>query len=76
MDQGLDDLYKCQAPQNRSGADMVLGGDLWSYPNCLQARVSQHACGPTGLWFEPKPVPATVPVSGPAGEATIEDLEL
>lgn len=72
MDQGLDDLYKCQAPQNKSGVDMVLGGDLWSYSNCRQARVSQHACGLAGLWFTPKAGLG----AGHADEATVEDLEL
>jgi hypothetical protein len=74
MDQGMDDLYRCHAPLNLNGTDIVLGGPLWKHSNCRIARSYDEACGPDGAWFVPRPSTAKAP--GAARQATAEDLDL
>lgn len=80
MQQGPDELWHCHAEQNKVGVDLVLGGPLWRYQTCREARQERSSislyCTPAGHWFEPKPEQAKVAAKLPKapGELTLEDF--
>ena len=58
--------YRCMAPQNKNGVNLVDGSTEWSLDSCREARAediyqrySLNYCGPEAKWFELKP-PDTV----------------
>ncbi len=58
------ELYKCFAPQNKLGADLVDGSTVYKYPYCRTARYQYNfvdsayqGCGEIGSWFEATWIP-------------------
>ena len=49
--------YKCFAPQNMAGYDLVTGDKLYVYVTCYESRADCNSgnCSPQGNWFTPAP---------------------
>lgn len=51
--------YKCFAPQNFAGVNLVTGAKLYATLFCEEARQHNNRCGALGDWYDaapPKPV--------------------
>jgi len=51
--------FRCFAPDNLDGYDLVTGTNLFVHRTCEDARahVGYGGCGKDGLWFEPISIP-------------------
>lgn len=57
---GNAEKFRCLAPQNKQGIDLVTGSPLWIHENCYSARAASegpYTCSEPGGWFEDKPPP-------------------
>ena len=52
--------YKCFAPQNFAGINLVAGHKEYGILYCIDARVQNIDCGAIGSWYESKPAPVTI----------------
>jgi hypothetical protein len=59
------DRYKCFAPQNTQGVNLVTGDKELYEPKCTVHREydheSKHLCGKVGNWWQLRPVPTLNP---------------
>ena len=51
--------YRCFAPQNAAGINLVAGHKEYGILYCMDARAQNIDCGALGNWYEPKPAPIT-----------------
>lgn len=47
--------YKCFAPQNHSGINIINGEKVYKYPTCVQARSAIDGCTYRAQWFVARP---------------------
>jgi len=47
-------LYRCVAPLNVAGRDLVTGAVTFRTPRCSDQREQPSLCGPEGKWFWPR----------------------
>lgn len=55
--------YRCMAPQNKNGINLIDGSTEWYLSSCREARIEDryqihllNYCGPEAKWFEPAPI--------------------
>lgn len=88
---GMNDwkTFRCMAPQNEDGPNLVKGGKLYRFEFCLEARESellridstlteQIRCGPAGAWFKlyDKTVNLAMPSGGFRNQANPQKMQI
>lgn len=80
---GDSGIYKCMAPQNAAGVDLVTGSKIYDIVFCRTHREitenSPKYCTAAGNWFEPKPIrpvytPTPTPATKPASKIISRNL--
>ncbi len=69
----IAEAYRCLAPQNKRGIDLVLGSVLYHHDYCSTARAND--CGEEALWFEPKPLLLEPPKPQSVASSLLDQLK-
>lgn len=66
--------YRCFAPENKNGINLVTGENQFKLEFCNDARLNERACGFTAKWFLPRPAKIEVPSESPFTPQSLDAL--